>query len=367
MGLLDKFKNMFTEEVEEEEEVVEAAPQIKPNIVEQPEIKKRKVEYEPPVQVSRTRMSSQMENEALVKKYVMEEEPIKHEEKKVAPVEEKKVLKREEKFVFPVYFDDKDFEKIEEKPKKVEPKKEPPKKEVYGTKIEQKETPKVFKPTPIISPIYGVLDKNYSKEDISSKKVVHTEYRDPSKPLTIDDVRRKAYGTLEDDLEKSLFAKSSIFMEPDTNKEEKEENEHNLLTDLVDDNEYNSIDEFLNTPTEEYKSKHGQVEEKDDIESALDDLEKVTTKKLNKTEKVDEYDDETLDDLLAKAAFDENEEENLTEEENSNEEISNDKDLDDYIMNNTIENEENKDEDEDLTQSDLFNLIDSMYEKGEDE
>ena len=61
------------------------------------------------------------------------------------------------------------------------------------------------------------------------------------------------------------------------------------------------------------------------------------------------------------------------EKTSSLDDLLNDSDLDkddnmleDYIMNNNKENAETKDEDEDLTQSDLFNLIDSMYEKGED-
>ena len=40
------------------------------------------------------------------------------------------------------------------------------KENLYGTKIEKKEPAKVFKPTPIISPIYGVLDKNYNKDEM---------------------------------------------------------------------------------------------------------------------------------------------------------------------------------------------------------
>ena len=39
------------------------------------------------------------------------------------------------------------------------------------------EEKKSFKPSLIISPVYGVLDKNYHKEDITSKKVVtHSNY-----------------------------------------------------------------------------------------------------------------------------------------------------------------------------------------------
>ena len=40
---------------------------------------------------------------------------------------------------------------------------------VYGT-YEKKEEKTYFKPSPIISPIYGILDKNYKKEDWKKKK-----------------------------------------------------------------------------------------------------------------------------------------------------------------------------------------------------
>ena len=65
------------------------------------------------------------------------------------------------------------------------------------------EKPKMFKPSPIISPVYGILDKDYKKEEVKSKTTVNPE---PVKPkVTVyDTVRRKAYGTLEDDLEDTL-------------------------------------------------------------------------------------------------------------------------------------------------------------------
>ena len=351
MGLIDKFKNMFTEEVEEEE-IAQTEQPVKVDIVEKEEPKKRYNEPERPiVKPTLSRANPTLDDMDIIKKYVSEDPIVHHDEKIVSPVEEKKPLKREEKFVFPVYFDDKDFEKIEDKPKKLESKKVPEKKEIYGAKIEKKEEPKTFKPTPIISPIYGILDKNYHKDDITSKKVNYSEYRDSSKPLSIDEVRKKAYGTLEDDIETSLFTKSSIFMESESDKESKEESKNNLLTDLVDDNEYSSVDDFLNSPIEDYKARHEQDNDDFDLNDELDNLEVSVNKKLDKQDKKKETDSgSSLDDLLISSSYD-----------------SDDNLLEDYIMNNNMETAETKDDDEDLTQSDLFNLIDSMYEKGEDE
>ena len=61
-------------------------------------------------------------------------------------------------------------------------------------KKEEVETHK-FKPTPVISPVYGILDKNYTKEDILP--VASSEGTIP-KVIDVDKVREKAFGTLEE-------------------------------------------------------------------------------------------------------------------------------------------------------------------------
>ena len=81
MGLLDKVKNLFTEEIEEELPIKKEVKHIEiPN----------------------------------PKKEIMKEEKIEEEEKKEV-ISDSAVLNREERFKFPVYFDDKDFEKKNQK------------------------------------------------------------------------------------------------------------------------------------------------------------------------------------------------------------------------------------------------------------
>ncbi len=254
MKFVDKLKNLFTEEEEEFEE----AP-----------IKKEVIHVDIPAPVK------------------TKEEPVQ------PPVEEKE----EEKFKFPVYFDDKDFDELKPAPK-VESKRETrvvedrAMKKPYQGNVRQSTTSiskkkKGFAPSPIISPVYGVLDKNYHKEEIVDKNEVkvtpiisHTNSK-----ITIDDVRNKAYGTLEDDLETTLFGKNSILF---NEKEEKKETE-----------------DFF-----------------DDLGFGLDD-------------------------------------DNENEEVNTKEVV----DLDEMDMNTeTVD----RDEHEELKEDDLFNLIDSMYEKRED-
>ena len=62
-------------------------------------------------------------------------------------------------------------------------------------KNEIKEEVHKFKPTPVISPVYGILDKNYTKEDILPR--ASSEGTLP-KVIDVDKVREKAFGTLEE-------------------------------------------------------------------------------------------------------------------------------------------------------------------------
>jgi len=171
MGLFDKVKNLFTEEIEEEPVV-------------QKEVKKEEKVVIPEI-----------------KEDIEKEEDIK-------PT-------REEKFV---YFTDDDFKDLE-KPK-VEPKKEEKKEEkkekdtaYKGALLNKEEPKKEFKPSPIISPVYGVLDKNYDKDDIKEVKQP-TTYK--TTLTSIDDVRNKAFGTVEDEIKDDILGKVTEIDEPTT-------------------------------------------------------------------------------------------------------------------------------------------------------
>ena len=98
-----------------------------------------------------------------------------------------------------------------------------------NTKIETK--PPKFKPTPIISPVYGVLDKNYHKEDIVSKS--DREYKSVD-GLSVDSIRKKAYGTLEDELENTLFGSNSILFK-DENKTKSKKVEADFFDEIEEE------------------------------------------------------------------------------------------------------------------------------------
>ena len=90
----------------------------------------------------------------------------------------------------------------------------------YGT-YERKEERSYFKPSPIISPIYGILDKNYRKEDVKDKKEVRLSSYTRTN-VSVDDIRNKAYGS------------SADLEEVPNHFEVEEEDDDNLLVDLSD-------------------------------------------------------------------------------------------------------------------------------------
>ncbi len=250
MGLMDKIKNMFTEEEEIEEEP----------------IKKEVIQVEIPSPMSKKQEKVEEKKEEIVK-----EEP-KEEVQKPKPAHQPVQKKQEDKFIFPVYFDDDDFSKLEKKQEEEKKHREEvktaevrrfreseekkvikPISESYKGKAVQVEEKKTFKPTPIISPVYGILDKNYTKEDITVKTL-----EQPKKTPTVDIVRNKAYGSLEDE--------------------------------IVDSLDYEvTKKEHTNSDMEEYRKKMDEVDfnemlENDSLDDNLDELETKLTKKTKTTE-----------------------------------------------------------------------------------
>lgn len=305
MGLMDKLKNMFTEEVEEEDGV--------------PVKREMKVEITSP-RVERT--ERQVDEEP--KQEVSDSEP----------------LKREEKFVFPVYFDDKDFDDLEKPVQLVVPK-EPVKKAVVTPKREvkkdnaysggrgqvQPEERKKFRPSPIISPVYGVLDKNYSKDDIMTKDRSRSIYHS-KKEVTVDDVRQKAFGSLEDDLENTLFGKASFLFNDETS-------DSNDEPEVVAEEVNKEIVDVL-----------------DEVKPEMDQVDYLLANETRYDDSLDMDLDNMINDELNKLIVDEK----LSD--------SNSTRIKRYETEHTIDNNDSLNDS--LNDSDLFHLIDTMYEKGDD-
>ena len=118
----------------------------------------------------------------------------------------------------------------------------------YSGIYERKEDQTHFKPSAIISPIYGILDKNYKKEDVVTKKEVRLTSSYAKENLSVDDVRKKAYGSLSDDIAKDLEedTKNDTSFVVDTNEKE------NLFVDLSGDNDKPAVKEVTMGDALEY-------------------------------------------------------------------------------------------------------------------
>ena len=138
-------------------------------------------------------------------------EDVKEEKKEEIKAESKRVTSERELFNssnFPLDFDELEFanqtmqqppikkveqpRKLYDDPYEIERRKRIEKRTDYGTyeKVQVVETTerKKFKPSPIISPVYGVLDKDYTKDDVFKKDDVK---------VNVDEARRKAFGEKE--------------------------------------------------------------------------------------------------------------------------------------------------------------------------
>lgn len=305
MGLVDKIKNIFTEEVTEEEEEEIKVEQIKKET--------RSVPIESPTERREKKVSRIEKRRIPADEELIEEEPVLEEEKTKSPV----------------FFTDRDFEDLVAPKKtrekvKAEKTMEPPKKEEapkpYGGSysstaiIKEKQN---FKPTPIISPVYGVLDKNYHKEDIIDKK--ENTPRESVDGLSVDTIRNKAYGTLEDDLEDTMVKPTSKKIE-----------ENNAVEDV------DLFDELEQSASHKEES-----------------VSPKTSKDVRKLEEITMDLTKELDNLL------------LKKEKDKKEKAAKEKEKEDAEV--KVETVKSEKVDENLPESDLFNLIDSMYEEGEDE
>lgn len=173
---------------------------------------------------------------------------------------------------------------------------------------------KTFKPSLVISPIYGILDKDYKREEIVEKKQPLNESTSAAKTTQYDFVRRKAYGTLEDELEDTLNSMNKV------SKEEIEKEVDKYDRKLFDDDnafeEANKTLAELNEKTQKIEDLINQIEE--------------TTDEIDRTMSIGEIED----------------------------------------TNEVVAPEESYIDDKTMTDStlehDLFNLIDSMYDDKEE-
>ena len=86
------------------------------------------------------------------------------------------------------------------------------------TKVERTEVveKKKFKPSPIISPVYGILNEDYRPEDIKNKSEVST-----NNTLDFNSVRKKAFGEEVKEEPKTTYYEETVTVKLKENDEEK--------------------------------------------------------------------------------------------------------------------------------------------------
>ena len=317
--------------------------------------------------------------------------------------------KKEEKLLF---FDDKDFEDLEREEEKIIkplPKKEEPLPYKGVKPVISDEPKKVFKPSPIISPVYGVLDKNYKKDDIITKKSPRSSYH--SENITVDDVRKRAFSTLEDDLKNEILEDDYIVSKREVVEDDLdifkdiEENEDEVINnkkvdivdndafedDLLDDTEYlskkleeqkrkldeindiindnqvsktRSVDEYLYREQEkELKEKSDTIEETEVVENkGISEEPKIIDEKeiIEEPEVIEE-------DVIEEPKIEEDDSSINNEEESPKSLDEAYKDAFDDIEEASTKTEQKEKKKQNMSDSELLNLIDSMYEKSEDD
>lgn len=292
MGLLNKIKGILFEEVEEDEVVNTPKSEEKKPIAEKIEPQKKVEEVETPkVNVVKPKAEVEQLNERELFKsdntspfFDFDEEEFSNMSRVQKPKPSTNVLEYERKKKMEKRYDMGSFTKVER------------------TEVVEK---KKFKPSPIISPVYGILNEDYRPEDIKNKSEVST-----NNTLDFNSVRKKAFGEEVKEEPKTTYYEETVTVKLKENDEEKKQ-------------KVKTIDELLeNTSDVTIDVEEPKVEEKLDA--------------INEDSEVNDYE-------------------------------KNDEDLEELTPKKDVEKTEyEKVEDDDTLENDLFDLIDSMYDNRED-
>lgn len=307
MGLMNKLKNILFEEEEVEIPVIEKKekPVVVPPQVQQPVYKEMPRKEEPPKEVASIDYSGFLESlEDSTPQNVQVPRRVETQQYSTSSYSDREMFQSEKTFNFPA-FDEEEFEQMAPRPRETnvmeyERKKQEKKQEVREEKkveIKKVDSPK-FRPSPIISPVYGILDKNYTPDEITTRRDLGI-----ARALDVDSVRKKAFGSIEE-----------------TPKiEEKRE-------EVINDND---DDRILEERLEKARTIDELLSDSSDDIITLDDLEEDILPK---------------DDDIEQKGLTYNNVEPIKEIEPKKQEVV----------------------EEDTLESDLFDLIDSMYENRED-
>lgn len=233
-----------------------------------------------------------------------------------------------------------------------------------------------FKATPVISPVYGILDKNYTKEEVRERDEASSTMKRPSKKVDFETVRKKAFGNLADEIKDNLLCENcELYKEVKKISALKEDD---LLYDMTVDEEepvtiekaYDNYEEF-GVAYEPKKTRQPVEKEPEDIKEEVEEIETEVNESIAKLET-------RLDDIISKTHQIEDAVINDHNEEDEVEVL----DKPDIVYNDKIDEEETPIEEKPLpsrsapkstpksdtkVDDDFFELIDSMYKERSDE
>lgn len=352
MKFFDKVKDLFSDE----EEVVET---------EEIEVEEKE-EHKLPT-FMRNKIEEEQKREEARKVREEREEPV----PKTNVISDREIVKTRtsNNFAFPIDMDDSDLvpdlRYSKQNVLQKEREREKPIAELYAKKEEPK--PKKFRPTPVISPVYGVLDKNYTKDEVKVQDENSYEIQRPSRKVDFETVRNKAFGTLTDDLKNVMCENCELYQEVKITKNADRKpqiDNSNLLASMTEEGPAEDIS--LGDAEDNYfdfgvsyeppkKEEPKTVDITDEVKIVDHNEEESKAEKIEVKEKP-----ETRQTIKAKENKQKLEDKDFLEDTKEFESLTHDEEDINEILKST----------EDITQTDdsndIFNLIDSMYDEEED-
>ena len=301
MGLFSKIKDILFEDEEVEEKEVTKKEEKKETKVAEP-IKPIAEKIEPQKRVDRVAEAYPREpSRSSISNSNNSSVAVENTKSSYNTVNERELFKSENTFPFPDFDEEEfssSFSRQQTKPKsstnvlEYEKKKKIEKKYDFG-RYERTETREVvekkkFKPSPIISPVYGILNEDYKIEDIKDKT---EEYA--SNNLDFNSVRKKAFGEVEtlEEQPKETFYEETVTVKLKENAEEKKQ-KVKTIDELLEDTADVEIKLDKKPPVEEPQKTTNDYEKVDE------DLEEIVDTKKDNSPKLDEEDDDTLENDL---------------------------------------------------------------------
>ncbi len=172
----------------------------------------------------------------------------------------------------------------------------------YGRyeRVENKEytEKRKFKPSPIISPVYGILNQDYKAEDIIKKD-------DNEINIDIDMVRKKAFEPKKEEIIKPVEKVDDKVTEPVVTFFE--EKDTIKVSDEKNDNDYKSIDDLLESAADEINLEDTlEMPKTNNLDAIEEELEKLDVAEEEKNDLDDTLDNDLFE--LIDSMYDEREE-----------------------------------------------------------